>query len=144
MSKSNSQRRLKRHPIICGAIKKKAVIQFRYPTGLRAVEPQAHGISSAGNEVIRAVRTYPLSTSGKTIEGKFYTISQMSELKNTGGTFSGPGPHFNPNDKGMIYVHCSLEQDKTSSQRVARIKKVADKQQSSAEARLVRYRKKAR
>jgi hypothetical protein len=39
----------------------------------------------------------------------------MSELKETGETFSGPGPHFNPNDKGMIYVHCSLEQDKAAS-----------------------------
>jgi hypothetical protein len=109
---SKSHRRLNRHPVICEAIEQKARIQFRYRQNLRIVEPQAHGISSAGNEVIRAVQTYPRGPSGKSIEGKLYAVFQMSDLQKTGETFPGPGPHFNPNDKGMIYVHCSLAQDR--------------------------------
>jgi hypothetical protein len=116
--------KLKRHPIICRAIKKKSVIQFRYREKFRTVEPQSHGISSAGNEVIRGVQIYPRDPSGKSIEGKLYTIFGMSDLKETDETFSGPGPHFNPNDKGMIYVHCSLKQERLNSHHDERIKKV--------------------
>jgi hypothetical protein len=103
------------HPVICKAIKKKAVIQFRYREELRKVEPQSHGISSAGNEIIRGVQTYPRDASGKTIEGKLYIVSRMADLKETGEAFSKPGPHFNPDDKAMKYVHCCLEQDTLSS-----------------------------
>jgi hypothetical protein len=114
MRQSTSQTKLKRHPVICEAIKKKAVIQFTYSQQVRTVEPQSHGISSAGNEVIRGVQTYPRDPFGTSIEGKLYTVSLMSGLRQTGETFSRPGLHFNPNDKGMIYVHCSLEQKRRS------------------------------
>ena len=104
---------------ICEAIRKKAVIHFDYPRGPRTVEPQSHGISSAGNEVIRGVQISPRDRSGKSIEGKLYRISEMSELKETGATFSRPGPHFNPNDKAMTYVHCSLSQPKNQRRRAS-------------------------
>ena len=96
---SKSQKKLKWHPVICRAIRKRAVIQFNYHGTQRSVEPQSHGISSAKNEVIRGVQTNPRDPSGKQIEGKFYKVSEMTDLKETGESFSKPGPHFNPNDK---------------------------------------------
>ena len=105
---TKSQKKLKLNETICKAIKKKAVIQFNYHGTIRAVEPQSHGISSARNEVIRGVQTNPRDPSGKSIEGKLYDVSKMSTPRETGENFSKPGPHFNPNDKGMIYVHCHL------------------------------------
>ena len=105
---SKSQKKLKRQPVICRAIRKKAVIQFDYHGTARTVEPQSHGISWAKNEVIRGIQTNPRSPSGKLIEGKLYKVSEMTDLKETGDSFSQPGPHFNPNDRGIIYVHCSL------------------------------------
>src|SRR5262245_3728393 len=105
---SKSQKKLKWHPIICRAIRKKTVIQFDYHGTVGTVEPQAHGISSAENEVIRGVQTNPRGPSGKQIEGRFNKVSKMTDLKERGESFSQPGPHFNPNDRGMIYVHCSL------------------------------------
>ena len=105
---SKSQKKLKRQPVICRAIRKKAVIQFDYHGTARTVEPQSHGINWAKNEVIRGIQTNPRSPSGKLIEGKLYKVSEMTDLKETGESFSQPGPHFNPNDRGMIYVHCSL------------------------------------
>jgi hypothetical protein len=105
---SHGQKNLKLNPTICKAIKNKAVIQFEYHGKVRTVEPQSHGISSAQNEIIRGVQTHPRDSRGKSIEGKLYDVSKMSELKETGQNFSEPGPHFNPNDKGMIYVHCHL------------------------------------
>jgi hypothetical protein len=105
---SRSQKKLKLSKAICRAIRKKAVIQFEYHGKVRTVEPQSHGISSAQNEVIRGVQTNPRDPYGKSIEGKLYGVSKMSGLKETGENFPKPGPHFNPNDKGMIYVHCHL------------------------------------
>jgi hypothetical protein len=37
---------------ICKAIGTKAILQFEYHGTLRTIEPQSHGISSAGNEVV--------------------------------------------------------------------------------------------
>ena len=138
---SKSQKKLKWHPIICKAIEKKAVIQFKYREDGkdRTVEPQAHGISSVGNEVIRGVQTYPRDPSGKTIEGKLYVVSRMSDLKETGETFSGPGRHFNPNDKGMAYVHCSLEQSKFTGQHDAKLKQGPEKKRTSARSKSLSY-----
>jgi len=93
---------------ICQAIKKKRVIQFTYTGELRIVEPQCHGMSTAGKEVMRGFQTGGSSRSSRSIAEKLFEVSKISELSETGDTFSRPGPHYNPNDQGMIYVHCRL------------------------------------
>jgi hypothetical protein len=92
---------------ICSAIDKKAVIAFEYNGSLRIVEPQCHGISSAGHEVLRAVEINGDSRSTK-IGGKLFTVSKMSALRETGRNFLNPAPNHNPNDKAMKLVHCCL------------------------------------
>ena len=72
---SKSQKKLKWHPVICNAIRKKAVIHFDYHGTARTVAPQSHGISSAKNEVIRGVQTNPRDPSGRQIEGRFYKVA---------------------------------------------------------------------
>jgi hypothetical protein len=93
---------------ICDAIQKKAVIQFNYEGKPRIVEPQCHGISTAGKEVIRGFQTGGGSRSRRSIAEKLFEVSKITELKETGDTFSHPGPHYNPTDQAMIYVHCHL------------------------------------
>ncbi len=94
--------------VICEAIGKKAVLQLIYGGYLRTVEPQCHGISTAGNEVLRGIQTGGESRSGLARFGKLFEVSKMSGLTITGLNFSGPGPGYNPDDQGMIYVHCHL------------------------------------
>ncbi len=93
---------------ICEAIKKKAVLQFNYKGSLRIVEPQCHGTSTAGNEVLRGFQTKNYSKPSESPSNKLFEVSKISGLKQTGETFSKPGPHYNPNDKAMGYVHCHL------------------------------------
>jgi predicted nucleotidyltransferase len=93
---------------ICKAIRNKAVLQFTYECKLRIVEPQCHGISTAGNEVMRGSQTGGRSRSRRSIAEKLFEVAKISELKETGDTFSDPGPNYNPNDQAMIYVHCHL------------------------------------
>jgi hypothetical protein len=35
-------------------------------------------------------------------------MAKMSNIEETGETFSGPGAGFNPRDKGMRLIHCHL------------------------------------
>jgi hypothetical protein len=92
---------------ICNAIKNRAVIAFEYKGSLRIVEPQCHGISSAGHEVLRAVQINDDSHS-TTIVGKLFDVSKISNLRETGRNFLDPAPNHNPKDKAMKLVHCCL------------------------------------
>ncbi|BCS55390.1 hypothetical protein [Geobacter sp. SVR] len=94
---------------ICKAIGKRAVLRFTYNGYLRIVEPQSHGISTAGKEVLRGVQTGGGSASGPSLFGKLFEVGKMAGLGETGAVFAGPGIGFNPDDKGMIYVHCHLQ-----------------------------------
>ncbi|WP_243371710.1 hypothetical protein [Geotalea sp. SG265] len=94
--------------IICEAIRKRAVLRFIYNGRLRIVEPQCHGISTAGNEVLRGVQTGGESETGATIFGKLFEVARMADLGETGDVFAKPGLGFNPQDKGMAVVHCHL------------------------------------
>jgi hypothetical protein len=104
---------------ICEAIRKRAVIQFRYDSDkVRVVEPQCHGISTTGKEVFRGYQTSGHSKSRQTHAEKLFEVSKISALKETGESFSDPGPHFNPDDKAMAYVHCCLEVNETGQRRL--------------------------
>jgi hypothetical protein len=93
---------------ICEAIGNKVVIEFSYSGSLRIVEPQCHGTSTAGNEVLRGFQIKNYSKPSESPSNKLFEVSKISALKQTGKTFSKPGPHYNPNDKAMSYVHCHL------------------------------------
>jgi hypothetical protein len=93
---------------ICEAIAKKAVIEFSYSGSLRMVEPQCHGTSTAENEVLRGFQVKNYSKPSESPSNKLFEVSKISGLKQTGKTFSKPGPNYNPNDKAMGYVHCHL------------------------------------
>jgi hypothetical protein len=79
-----------------------------YDNNVRIVEPQCHGISTTGKEVLRGIQTGGVSKSGFTSFGRLFDVGKMSGLVETGSVFAGPGPGFNPNDHGMIFIHCHL------------------------------------
>ena len=72
---------------ICEAIKKKAVIEFNYKGSLRLVEPQCHGTSTAGNEVLRGFQTKNHSKPSESPVNKLFEVSKILELTQTGKTF---------------------------------------------------------
>ena len=94
--------------LICNAISRRAVIIFHYHGGSRTVEPHCHGISTAGNEVLRGYQTGGYSESGNPVGWKLFEVSDMQNIQITGGTFGQNRPHYNPNDKGMQVVHCHV------------------------------------
>lgn len=96
------------NPTICAAIRKRVRLQCEYDERTRIIEPQCHGLTKDLSEVVRVVETSPGNNFGEPFEGKLYTLSKMADLKKTGDKFSRPGPHYNPEDKAMKYVHCHL------------------------------------
>ncbi len=92
---------------ICDAIAALEVIEFTYRGLLRVVEPFCHGISRAGNEVLRAYQIGGESESGQPFGWKLYEVSHMSGITATGATFRPTRAGYNPNDSQMTSVHCS-------------------------------------
>ena len=101
---------------ICDAIKKRAILAFQYKGSLRLVEPQCHGTSSAGNEVLRAVEVGDDGRSSAPI-GKLFDVSKMSQLKETGRHFANAALNHNPADRAMTFVHCCLPRSRVASKK---------------------------
>ena len=93
---------------ICEAINSRQVIRFNYKGGLRTVEPFCHGISTAGNEVLRGYQTSGYSESGDPVGWKLFRVSEISNLTITDELFSGTRPGYNPNDSAMATIHCHV------------------------------------
>src|SRR5262245_61474569 len=96
------------NPVVCSAIEKRIRLRCKYKSKTRVIEPQCHGLTKDLNEVVRIVEMHPGDQYGKPIEGKLFAVSKMIDLSQVKGTVFEPGPHYNPDDKGMKYIHCHL------------------------------------
>ena len=92
---------------IIGAIENHKLIEFDYDGESRTVEPHCYGISTKGNEVIRAYQVRGFSSSG-TMGWKMYDLSKADDIKVLSETFSKPRPDYKKGDKGMDEIYCEL------------------------------------
>jgi hypothetical protein len=97
--------------IICEAIRKRLLLEFRYGGLPRVVEPYCHGVSARGVEVLRAVQVGGSSNSGGFGYGKLWTVEQITALRITAETFPADDPNYDPEDSGMNSIHCRIERD---------------------------------
>ncbi len=93
---------------ICEAIAGRSVIEFEYQGGRRVVEPHAHGVSTAGNEVLRGYQTAGYSSSRKPPFWSLYVVSKMRSISVMSSTFNQNRPLYDPNDGAMSRVHCHV------------------------------------
>jgi hypothetical protein len=94
-----------RESIICKAIARRTLLQFRYHDRLRVVAPYCHGISTRDVEVLRAIQVRGESSSGFGF-GKLWIVAEMVEPRILEETFVANDPRYNPNDSGMKRIHC--------------------------------------
>lgn len=92
------------HPQICEAIRKRRRLRFVYEGVERIVEPYAHGRSSKGSELLRAIQV-----NGKPARlfGKLWTISKLETVE-LGDVFDPNDPSYNPNDSALSFIHCRI------------------------------------
>ena len=95
--------------LICEAIQKRLLLEFRYGGLPRVVEPYALGVSTRGVEVLRAIQVGGSSNSGGFGYGKLWTVEQITALRITTETFPADDPNYNPEDSAMKSIHCRIE-----------------------------------
>lgn len=83
------------------------VIRFYCENELRVVEPQCYGITTAGNEGLRAFQTDGYSSSGK-MGWKTYDLGKAENIEITNDTFQNPRIGYEKGDKGMDEIFIEL------------------------------------
>jgi hypothetical protein len=92
---------------ICNAIRNKNVIEFHYDGELRVVEPHCYGVTTAGNDGLRAYQIDGYSSSGK-MGWKMYDLSKADDIIITDDSFSSPRAGYKRGDRGMSRIYCQL------------------------------------
>lgn len=92
---------------IVNAIRKQNVVEFYYDGGLRTVEPHCYGLTTKGNEGLRAYQIDGYSSSGK-MGWKMYDLGKASNIEILEDTFSSPRPGYKKGDKGMDRIYEEL------------------------------------
>jgi len=92
---------------ICYAIRNKNLIEFYYNGGTRTVEPHCHGVTTAGNEGLRAYQVDGYSESGN-MGWKMFDMGKASRITVLDETFSGQRTGYKKSDKGMSRIYCEL------------------------------------
>ena len=104
---------------ICDAIRRVARLEFTHKGHYRVVEPYCHGISTKGNEVLRAIQVRGSSSEERPgfKGGKLWDVQEMSELRVLDEPFVPDDPDYNPDDRGMVKIHCRIERPSKLSKR---------------------------
>lgn len=93
--------------LIVEAIKNQNLIQFYYENELRIVEPHCYGITTAGNEGLRAFQTDGYSSSGR-MGWKMYDLGKAENIEIIGDSFQYPRSGYKKGDKGMAEIFIEL------------------------------------
>lgn len=85
---------------IVNAVRNQNLIEFYYEGGIRIVEPHCYGITTAGNEGLRAFQVDGYSSSGK-MGWKMFDLGKADDLEILDETFDTPRNGYKSGDKGM-------------------------------------------
>ena len=91
---------------ICNAIRNKKIIEFIYDGENRIVEPHCYGITTKGNESIRAFQIDGYSSSGK-MGWKLYDLSKAKNIQVLEESFKIRND-YKKGDKNMSRIYCEL------------------------------------
>lgn len=94
--------------VIVEALSKRALLKFRYKEHLRIVAPYCFGMSTRGQDVLRAVQVGGSSPSDGMGFGKLWALSEMADLHALDETFEPDDPHYNPNDSAMKQIYARI------------------------------------
>jgi hypothetical protein len=94
--------------LICDAIRRRVLLEFRYHDRLRVVAPYCHGVSTRGVDVLRAIQVRGASSSGGLGFGKLWLVPEMVGLRVLEEPFVPNDPNYNPNDSAMARIHCRV------------------------------------
>jgi len=91
---------------IIDAINGKNLIEFDYDGESRIVEPHCYGLTTKGNEAIRAYQVDGFSSSGK-MGWKLYDLSKADSISIIDETFETRSD-YKKGDRGMSEIFCEI------------------------------------
>jgi hypothetical protein len=91
---------------IIEAIENMNVIEFSYDGENRVVEPHCFGVTTEGNDAIRAFQVDGYSSSGR-MGWKLYDLSKMDDLSVLEEIFE-VRDDYKPGDKGMVDIYIEI------------------------------------
>ena len=94
--------------VIKNTVETKTILEFTYDEHHRVVEPHAHGISTAGNEVLRCYQIAGGSVHGAVPGWHLMKISKMVNIIATDSHFAAPRSEYKKGDKGMTTIYAQL------------------------------------
>lgn len=92
---------------LCDAIRRRAVVEFRYRGERRTVEPYLHGRTRAGKEVLRAYQIGGTSGTGRRFAWKLFDVEHIEAVQPVQVTFSLRAD-YRARDRSVPTVHCSV------------------------------------
>ena len=96
---------------ICSAISSRQLIEFRYHGGTHLVEPFCLGVVMSGdadNESLLCYQISGYSEFGEAVGWKLFRYSEISNMEATSEHFTGIRPGYDPDNLGMMTIHCSI------------------------------------
>lgn len=94
--------------IIYSAIQNCEQLSFTYDNYPRAVEPHTYGVTTKGNDTLRAYQVQGGHVSGDNQPWHLFTLSKMVGLKTTGIKFSGTRHGYKRQDSAMQRIYAQL------------------------------------
>jgi hypothetical protein len=94
--------------LICEAIQRRLLLEFDYDGLHRVVQPYAHGRSTAGREVLRAIQVGGQSRSARIASGKLWSVEKLTRPRLSEQKFVPDDPNYNPNDTALKTIHCRI------------------------------------
>jgi len=92
---------------ICDAINNQNIISFIYDQQYREVEPHCYGVSTKGNELLRAFQIAGYSSSGK-MGWKLYDLSKTENIQITDGFFDESAFGYKRGDSAISTIYCEI------------------------------------
>ncbi len=83
------------------AINERRLIRLDYEPGQRLIEPHAYGLSSKGDELLRAFQVSGASASGVHHDWKLFRVDRINSLTVLNERFDGPRPEYRRGDSAM-------------------------------------------
>lgn len=92
---------------VINAIEKQYLIELTYDGEIRVVEPHCYGLTTAGNEGLRAYQVDGYSSSG-TMGWKMYDLSKANSITILKDRFDSPRSGYRKGDRGMSRIFSEL------------------------------------
>ncbi|HDR52561.1 MAG TPA: hypothetical protein ENN90_13250 [Mariniphaga anaerophila] len=88
---------------IVNSIRNKNLLEFYYDGGSRVVEPHCYGLTTKGNEGLRAFQVSGYSSSGE-MGWKLFNLSKARSIKVLNESFNKPRAGYKKGDRGMSRI----------------------------------------